>query len=114
MTYTIVIVQDSAVPTQTAPEMAVVNEKAATGETTELLIRNICPICLCKKDGKNPRHQLVMHFRRAVDADHKKFRLTEYKKHFKVGRTKTAVTPECINRTLENRFGKEIARQYIQ
>jgi hypothetical protein len=90
-----------------------VPDDRAVREAEELLNDNVCPICLCRKDGKNPRHQLVMHFRRAVDAEHKRFRMTEYKKHFKVGRTKSEVTPECIYRTLESRFGKEIAQKYI-
>jgi hypothetical protein len=42
----------------------------AARETAELLNDNVCPICLCKKDGKNPRHQLVMHFRRAAIQKH--------------------------------------------
>jgi hypothetical protein len=67
--------------------MTAAYEKHATRETAELLNENVCPICLCKKDGKNPRHQLV-HFRRALDAEHKKFRMTEYKKTFKVRRSK--------------------------
>jgi hypothetical protein len=94
--------------------MTSVTANRAAREAAELLNDNVCPICLCKKDGKNPRHQLVMHFRRAADAEHKQFRMTEYKKHFKVGRTKSVVTPEYIYRTLENKFGKEIARKYIQ
>jgi hypothetical protein len=94
--------------------MTAARKTYTTRETAELLIENVCPICLCKKDGKNPRHQLVMHFRRAVDAEHKQFCTTEYKKHFKVGRTKNAVTPECIYRTLEAKYGKEVARKYIQ
>jgi hypothetical protein len=93
--------------------MTAAYEKHASRETAELLNENICPICLCKKDGKNPRHQLVMHFRRAPDAEHKKFCMTEYKKHFKVGRSKNAVTAECIFKTLESKYGKDIARKYI-
>ena len=93
--------------------MTSVAASCAARETAELLNDNVCPICLCKKDDKNPRHQLVMHFRRAVDAEHKRFRMTEYKKHFKVGRSKSAATPECIYRTLENKSGTEVARKYI-
>jgi hypothetical protein len=79
----------------------------------ELLHDNVCPVCLCKKNGKNPRHQLIMHFRRAADAEHKLFRTKEYTKHFKVGRSKNPVTHECTYKTIEKMFGRDVAQKYI-
>jgi dihydroorotase len=85
----------------------------AAVEAAEFLRDNVCPVCFCRKTGKNPRHQLVMHFRRAVDAEHKQFRTQEYRKHFKVGRSKNAVTPDSVYKTLEKRFGTDVAQKYI-
>jgi hypothetical protein len=92
------------------PAMATVTQVNAVDKAAELLLDNICPVCFCKKSGKNPRHQLVMHFRRAVDADHKQFRTKEYLKHFKVGRSKNPVTHDCIYKTIE----KSLARTLLK
>jgi hypothetical protein len=78
-----------------------------------LLQDNICPVCSCKKNGKNPRHQLIMHFRRAADTEHDQFRTKEYTKYFKVGRSKNPVTHDCIYKTIEKKFGQDIAQKYI-
>jgi hypothetical protein len=95
------------------PAMTTATKVKAVDKAAELLLDNICPVCYCKKSGKNPRHQLVMHFRRAVDVDHKQFRTKEYTKHFKVGRSKNPVTHDCIYKTIEKKFGKDIAEQYM-
>ena len=80
---------------------------------SELLGANTCPICLCKKSGTNPRHQLIMHFRRALDAEHKQFQAVEYRKHFKVGRSKSLVIFDCVHKTIEKRFGRDVAQRYV-
>ena len=85
----------------------------AGAKAAELLHENICPVCYCKKNGKNPRHQLIMHSRRATDTEHQHFRTKEYTKHFKVGRSKIDVTPDHVHKTIEKKFGKSIAQKYI-
>ena len=80
---------------------------------TELLRANTCPVCFCKKSGKNPRHQLIMHFRRALDAEHKQYQGTEYRKHFRVGRSRSAVTFDCVYKTIEKKFGRDVAQKYV-
>ena len=80
---------------------------------SELLGANTCPICLCKKSGKNLRHQLIMHFRRALDAEHKQFQAVEYKKHFKVGRSRSPVTFDGVYKAIEKRFGRDVAQRYV-
>jgi hypothetical protein len=93
--------------------MTTATRSHAVDKAAEFLHDNVSSVCFCKKSGKNPRHQMVMHFRRAVDAEHQQFRTKEYTKHFKVGRSKNAVTHDCIYRTIEKRFGKDIAHKYI-
>jgi hypothetical protein len=92
--------------------MTTATRRYAVDRVAALLQDNICPVCFCKKNGKNPRHQLIIHFRRAADEEHEQFRTKDYTKHFKVGRTKSAVTQDCIFRTIERKFGEDVAQIY--
>jgi hypothetical protein len=95
------------------PAMIAATTGHAVDKAAELLHDNVCPVCFCKKTGKNPRHQLIMHFRRAVIAGHRQFRTKEYTQHFKVGRRKNPVTHDYIYKTIEKKFGKDIAQIYM-
>jgi hypothetical protein len=42
------------------PAMTTATKVKAVDKAAEVLLDNICPVCFCKKSGKNPRHQLVI------------------------------------------------------
>ena len=96
--------------------MTIATDSRSTKEESDacLIASGRCPVCEKTIGAKRSRHSVTMHLNRATDIEHRIWVTSNYKKHFRHGRTKRpppVVEKEAVLQMLARNLGEQMVME---